>query len=53
MPKEIIRERFFWRSYEFTKDQYRAAKILGADDVFVETSTHLRDDDFIRQAWDG
>lgn len=43
--------RFFWKSYELTPAQYRNAKMLGADDVFVETSDHRRDDEFIRSAW--
>lgn len=43
--------RYFWRDYELTPKQYKAAKMLGADDVFVETPAHHRTDDFIRKAW--
>ena len=51
MAQKESTERYFWRSYELTRKQYRAALNLGTDDVFVETSTHPRDDDFIRKAW--
>ena len=43
--------RYFWKSFELTAKQARAVQTLGSDDVFVETETHKRDDEFIREAW--
>jgi hypothetical protein len=50
MSKDQETPRYFWMHQELTKDQARAVRMIVPNDVFVETETHRRTDEEIRES---
>jgi len=43
--------RFFWKSFELTLKQAKDIETIAPGEVFVETDSHPRTEEFLREAW--